>query len=389
VDSIKTVWPGIARARTIAAVAGVVGIAGFAVAVSSNAALWQSYLFGYVVFLSATLGCVGLTVLHHMVRGQWGYPVVRFFEAGAQILPLMLLLFIPLVMNAGSIFPWANASAVAGSEILQHKSHYLSQQWFAIRALIYFAIWIGTVFTLTRWADAEDKTGDANYAIKRMNFGAPMMVLFVITLTIAFTDLIMSLEVEWFSTIFGLLLLVGSVLLALAGATIYLINLQKAPTFDFVDFKQQWRDMGNLMLTFTILWAYMSFSQFLIIWSGNLPEEIGYYDRRTGTLWTYVGTVLVFLHFLLPFFLLLSSRLKRTPRMLAWTAGFIIALRLVDYAWDVIPSLHRTGQQFLWTDLAAVVGIGGLWTAAFLWNLGRRQMVPEYRAVTTEVVEHA
>lgn len=383
--SVKNAWPGFARMQPIFALIGVAGIGATFALANGQPSLWQSYLLGFVPWMSLVLGCVGLMLLHHLVRGQWSYPVIRLFEAGARSLPLMLVLLIPIILFAKNIYPWADANKVATSEILQGRSTYLNTQFFTIRMLIYFAVWMFATFMVTRWSSQEDNTGDPNLVIKRTNFSAPFMVLFVVCITAFMTDLVMSLEIEWFSTIYGLLWTVSSVLSTLAFATVYLLNVRnKEPFASIIEEKQQWRDMGNLMLTFTILWAYMSFSQFLIIWSGNLPEEIGYFVKRSGDLWTGIGTGLIFLHFLLPFFLLLSSRLKRTPAMLGGTAIFILLIRLVDVIWNVVPSLGRTGALIVLSDVTAFIGVGGLFLAFLIWNLNSRQITPTYMAVSAE-----
>lgn len=389
-ESTKEILPGLGRVQILGLAAAVAGVLMFGIGMAQDRIqAWESYLAGFWIFLALTFGCLAMTILKHVTRGKWGNPVIRFWEAGAMLMPLMFLLSVPILMNLGSIYGWARPEDVAHSELLKHKSPFLDPTFFTIRIVIYFALWSLIAFVLRKWSDDEDRTGDPRFVVKKTNFAAPAAVLFVLLVTFAATDLVMSLEEHWFSTIFGLLTVVGSALFATALATAILVNISnRAPYNDFLT-QLNWRDLGNLLLTMVILWAYMSFSQFLIIWAGNLPEEITYYAVRKEGIWQYVGTALVWLHFFLPFFLLLSSRLKRTPVMLGGVAIFIIVMRIVDLLWAVVPSQGREGLALHWMDLAAILAIGGLWVFGFTWLLSSRRLLPRYTFAQPEVVEHA
>lgn len=387
-----TVIPGAAKWQYAGLFLGVVGLGMLFVAHSQGEkGVFHAYLFGFIAWMGLTLGCLGLVLLQNLVRSAWANGVSRFFEAGSRAVPLMFVFFLPiLLIGLQSIYPWANPEEVAQSEVIKAKVGYLNVDFFTLRAFIYFVLWSIIAFVLGKWSIDEDKTGDSRFAIKRTNFAAPMTVLFVLSVTFAVTDWVMSVQTEWFSMIFGLLLIVGQSLTAVALATTYLTFVYKrSPYFEQLP-PNQFRDLGNLLLTLVILWAYMSFSQFLIIWSGNLPEETSYYLMRREGEWWYFGVGLIFLHFLLPFFLLLSSRLKKTPAMLQKVTIYILLIRIADIAWMVLPTFSRDGFPVSWMDLAAFVGMGGIWVAFFCWNLRRIQLLPTYSPVSqAEAVEHA
>lgn len=387
-------FPGLKNLQMVGLVFGVAGLGliGYAHSTGDKAA-FQSYLLGFMVWLMLTLGCLGITILKHLTLGTWGNPIIKFTEAGARNILIMGLLFIPLVMiGLSDVYPWADSARVASSKVLQHKAPYFDMSFFVIRAIAYFAIWTGIAFLLSKWSKEHDKTGNYNLFQRRTNFSAVAMVLFVLTVTFAATDWVMSLEEHWFSTIYGLWFVIGAALFALSLSTVYLVRASDKWPFNALKTRINWRDLGNLNLTLVVLWAYMSFSQFIIIWSGNLPEEITYYlDRQEGN-WMWFGAGLVFLHFLFPFFLLLSTRLKTTPKMLANVCAFICIVRVGDVIWAVVPSLHRKGAPFVWTDAAAVIGIGGIWLFTFIMMFRSGNVLPSYAAVkgeTEDSIDHA
>ncbi|HWP30385.1 MAG TPA: hypothetical protein VNK96_01475 [Fimbriimonadales bacterium] len=390
-EPTEKILPGSSRLQTVGLIIGIVGFALLATAYFANpTSFFESYLFGFMVWLTPTLGCLGLTLLYNMVRATWGYPIIRFFEAGTRVLPLMALLSIPIFIGIKYIYPWANPEEVAHDKVLQEKTAiFLTQPFFILRAVIYFGIWLLLMVWLNKWSRKEDETSDASYADKRSNLSAPGAVFFVICVTIAVTDLVMSLEPHWYSTIFGLLNVVGEALFALALAIIFMVIVRDRYPFSSLLERKNWRDVGNLTLTLVVLWAYMSFSQLLITWSGNLPEEITYYAARSEGNWRWFGGVLIFLHFFLPFFLLLSSHVKRTPRLLGAVAAWIVIMRIADIIWFVLPSFHRESAQFYWSDAAAFFAFGGIWVFYFLLQLKRAPLLPSYVLARQEVVESA
>ncbi len=388
------VFPGLRTLQATGLVVGLVGLGliGYSHSTGDKAA-FQSYLLGFVVWLMLSLGFLGITILKHLTQGTWGNPIIKFTEAGAKTVVMMALLFLPLLfVGLSSVYPWADAARVEGSKVLQHKAPYFDMTFFTVRSLVYFVIWAAIAFMLSKMSKQHDETGEYGFFQKKTNFAAVSMVFFVLTVTFASTDWVMSLEEHWFSTIFGFWFVIGGGLFALALSTVYLVRSSAKWPFSGLKTKINWRDLGNLNLALVVLWGYMSFSQFLIIWSGNLPEEITYYlDRNEGN-WMWFGAGLIFLHFLLPFFLLLSTRLKTTPKMLGNVALFICLMRVADVVWAVVPSLHRKGDPFVWTDVAAVIGIGGMWLFALMMFFRSDNVLPVYAATTdenSEVLEHA
>ncbi len=372
---------------------GALGMGGLIFAIATGVAgAWGSYLFGFMVWMSLTLGCLALIILQNITRGSWGTALVRFWDAGATNLILMAVLVVGLIVGGmPHLYPWADPDVLATNKLVAGKTAYLNPGFFAGRAAIYFAVWIFGWFWLTKRSREEDATGDPRLAGARQSFAAPWAVLFVITANFAVTDWVMSLEKEWFSTILGLLFVIGCALSAMALGTFFLVLARKTESFVGKLYNYQWKDLGNLLFTLTVLWAYMSFSQYLITYSGNLPEEIPYFIKRNVGGWEFVGGALIFLHFMLPFFLLLSSRTKRTPALLGGVALFIVLIRLVDVTWNVVPSLHREGFSFVWTDAAAIVGIGGFWLAVMMWRLRTTKLYPKYVELPkpAEAITHA
>ena len=243
---------------------------------------YTSYLFAYIVFLCFTLGCLGFSLLHHMIRGYWGLALLRIWEAGSRNVWLMAVLFIPIAygMFNGDLYHWSNAALVAKSEILQKKQFYLNPFWWSVRAVGYFLFWGLVANWMNRSSVKQDETGDERMGVRRQRFAAPAFLIFMLAGTFAFTDWVMSLDDEWYSTMFGLWFAICAGLSAMTLGNFVLGSLAKRKPYNQFWTANLGRDLGNVMLALTMLWAYTSLSQFLIIWSGNLPEEISYYVQR-------------------------------------------------------------------------------------------------------------
>jgi hypothetical protein len=372
---------GLGKLSIVATIAAIAGIALFFMGMNEPY-IWKSFHFGFVCWTFFTCGCLAMVILINVTRGTWGYPMLRFFESGAKLMPLMFIVALVMLAMKSQIYEWANPAIVEHSDFYKHKtSVFLTDSFFTGRTVFYFAFWSVCAYLLTGLYKKEDQTGDEKYFKQRTVLAAPLAVFFVLTLTFAATDWIMTLEEFWYSTIYGLLVTVGCALSAMAACILYLVGMSKHEPYKSLLTVKQWRDMGNLTLTMVILWGYMSFSQLLIIWSGNLPEEIVYFVKRREGVWLQVGTALVFGHFLLPFFLLLSSRLKRTAWMLGGTAVFILLMRFVDLVWNIIPSMGRPVQA---TDIGAFLAIGGIWLLCFAQILARVEPTPRYSLLPKE-----
>jgi hypothetical protein len=388
--------PGLRTATGVGVVLGVAGLGAWFAAYNQDQQLaWGSYLFGFVLWSVVSLGCLALVILQNLTKGRWGHALVRFWEAGALMLPYLLVVALPMfLVGYKYVYPWADPEKVAADHALQAKQFVMTPGFTLARVVFVFVVWMTILLVLRSLSRKQDETGNAMLARKRVNVAGPSAVFFVLTVTLAATDWVMSLEPHWYSTIFGLLFTVGAALTAMSLGTAYLATVREREPYNDALYDRQWRDLGNLLLTLTILWAYMSFSQFLIIWSGNLPEEIGYYVKRQEGIWSNVGAVLVFLHFLVPFFIFLSSLVKTRPQMLRFAALYLLAVHFVDVMWMVLPSLGREGGAVHWADFAAAAGIGGLWIAGMATALAKTPLVPNFdphadQLEGTEVAEHA
>ncbi len=352
---------------------------------------FRSYLVGYVFWVGITLGCLGLLLLQHVITGAWGLVIRRVLEAGTRTLPLMLLLFIPIVFGMKSLYEWMHVNEVQDEgvrKILLKKQPYLNFWFFVIRTLIYFAIWGGLMYLLNNWSAEQDRTAARGLKRKMNILSGPGIILFVLTVTFASVDWVMSLNPEWFSTIYGLLYVAGWTLSAFSLVIAIMVYLSTRPPLEGVVRAPHFHDLGKLLLAFVMLWAYFAFSQFLIIWSGNIPEETKWYLHRLRGGWGIVGVGLVILHFALPFFLLLSRDLKRNAKRLATIALLIFLMRLIDVFWLIEPEFNREHFRFSWMDLAAPLAFGGLWLAFFIWNLRLRPLLPFNDPNFDEAVEH-
>ena len=372
---------GIGRLQQRALIVGAIGavIGGLGVVLHPDQFM-PSWLIGFLFFTGMSLGCLALLMLQHMSGGQWGLVGRRVFEAGSRLLPLALLFFIPIVVFAPKLFLWARPDAVQADAILQFKAPYLNVKFFAVRGVIYFAAWIGMAYLLNSWSDQQDAGEVAQTEADTRRFrvvSAPGLLAYIILMSLAAVDWMMSLDPHWYSTIYGLIAVVGQGLAALSFTVAVLAILVAREPMTSVLKAHHFHDLGKLMLAFVMLWAYFSFSQFLIIWAGNLPEEIPYYLERLRGGWQYLSLALVFGHFILPFCLLLSQDLKKRPKLLARVAWFIVAIRLYDLIWLVAPSFnHGEGFPISLANIGVPLALGGLWVYLFAAQLQKRPLLP-------------
>ena len=343
-------------------------------ALFSGRQFFQSYLFAYVYWLGIALGCLGIIMLHNLSGGGWGVAIRGLLESGMNTLPLMALLFLPLVFGLHHLYEWARPEAVAKDAFLQHKAGYLNLPFFLGRAALYFALWIGAAIIMTRWS--RRAAADLTAAARLRAVSGPGLVVYVLTITFASIDWIMSLEAHWYSTIFGVHFLGGHGLAALAFAIVFSAILRRGQPVAQSIAESHRLDLGNLLLGFVMLWAYFTLSQWLIIWSANLPEEAVWYTRRNNGGWEWLARALVVFHFFVPFLLLLARRNKRRPEFLAMIAATILVMRLADIFWYTVPAFRPGELSLHWMDIAAPVGLGGIWLAGFLWQMERSAASP-------------
>jgi hypothetical protein len=370
---------GMRRAAMIAGAIGVLGLAiGFFVARDH---FFKSYLLGWSLFLALSLGGLAITMLHHITGGAWGFVLRRTHEASMGNLPLMGVLSVPILIGLAEIYPWARPELVAGDELLRHKSAYLNPSFFLVRLAIYFVVWSGMSFLLRRWSIEQDQhLNDARYRDRvkgRLRvLSGPGLVVYAMTVTFASIDLLMSLEPRWFSTIYALLMMVIQALMALAFGTATGALVPGLEALRRKNARSHFHDLGNLMLAFIMLWAYMMLSQYLIIWSGNLTEEVPWYLARWNDSWAAVTVLLVIVHFAMPFFFLLFRSNKRNLRSLGFLACWLLLAVLVDFVWFISPAFFPDGLAIHWLDVAALAGVGGIWLLAFTALLSRHPLIP-------------
>jgi len=361
-----------------AGVAGVI-VGATAGALTGDASqFFQSYLIGYMLCLGVTLGCLALGMVHQLSGGAWGVVLRRPIGAAARVLPVLTLLFIPILIGMSHLYIWTHADVVAADEALRQKQLYLNTPFFIARAVGYFLVWNGVSFFLNRWSLEQDRTGDPWIPRRMQRLSAAGLVLYGLTITFASFDWLMSIEPDWYSTIYGVLIIGGQGLSAMAFLILVIVWLSRRPPLNDIIVADHFHDAGNLTLAFVMLWAYFGFSQYLIIWAGNLPKEIAWYQHRLQTGWRVVGILLVLFHFAVPFLVLLSRRFKRQAATLARIAVAILIARVIDIFWLVAPEFHRDGISISWLDILVPVSLAAIWLGCFVWQLRGRAILPVY-----------
>ena len=351
----------------------------------------MSWTWAWGVFIALTLGCFGITLLHHVVRGSWGQAVLRLVEAGGGALAFftMALLFVPIALNFG--IPYSHwYPRPMDDPYMVTKALWLNPTMFGLRFALYFLIWIGLAWGLRKSSLRQDASFDLREQQLRTNWSSAGLVIFVITITLAATDWFMSMDPHWFSTIYGPLFMIVAANMALGLMTLIVaVNAKKSPYRDVISYNLT-RDLGNLCFMFTMLWIYFSLSQFLIIWSGNLPEFTSFYYKRQyeSQFLLFLGAANVVFGWFVPWMALLAPRTKRTLSILAWVAGGIVFMRLIDLYWTVMPFM-RGGQVLpMWTDLLALIAIGGFWVWAFGKTTSQAPLLPAHDTRLQEALHH-
>jgi hypothetical protein len=376
------------RSLVIGAIAAVVSIAGAFVAPGS---FYSAYLIGFMFWLGLSLGCMAILMLYHLVGGAWGTVIRRILESGMMTLPLMFVLFIPILLHLPRLYFWARPEVLADPKtdpkILDIAHSYLNFDGILLRYILYFVIWFGMAYFLNRWSTEQDSiAGQSTLRFRAMS--SIGLVIYSLTISFAVIDWVMSLQARWISTIYGLLFVAGEALSAFCFVVVIESILGKRKPMSEYLTDTEVHDHGKLMLAFVMVWAYFNFSQWLIIWAGNLPEEIPWYVRRLHGGWETVGLFLVVFHFAVPFALLLSRQLKRKAHTLVRIASWLIFMRIVDIFWHIEPSSHPT-FHLSWLHFTIIAGIGGLWMAYFFYNLRSRPLLPVNAPQTLRLLERS
>ena len=354
---------------------------------------FRAYLLAFMAWLGITLGSMAILMLRHLTKGAWGMVIRRILGAAMRCVPLMIALFIPLLFGIHRLYIWARPlEGIADKHLREHLQDitktYLTVNGFIVRAAIYFAIWWALSFFLTKWSAEQDHPPMRDNSARFKALSGPGLILYGFTITFAVIDWIMSIDPSWISTIFGLSFLIGQVLAALCFAVVVERILFRYKPMSELLKPEQVQDHGKFMLTFIMMWAYFAFSQWLIIWAGNLPEEITWYMRRLNGGWGYVGLFVVLFHFAVPFVFLISRPFKRDITRLVWLAVWLLLMRYVDLFWIIEPNFSMT-FKITWLDIVVPIAMGGLWLAYFFRNLSTMPLVPAYDVFAVEVLEPA
>ncbi len=342
-------------------------------------ALIHAYLVAYIYSLMIPLGCTAILMMHHLTGGWWGYPIRRLLEAASRTFGWMAILFIPILLGMKQLYPWVtDRGEMAGDPNYRFKLAYLNPQFFVVRVVIYFVILLILSYFLNKWSREQDRTGDPTLAKKLEGISGPGLILWGIVVTYSMIDWVMSLEPKWFSTIYGMIFMMVGTLMAISFVIIVLRRLSGEAPFKDVITPGQYNDLGNLMLTFTMLWAYLSFSQFLIIWSGNIKDEIPWYMTRAFGAWAVVAVILIVLHFGVPFLLLLQRNVKRRVERLTLVAGMMMILSVVDVYWLIVPAYEQDKPHFgsFLLDILFIAIIGGIWLSVYFRELKKMPLLP-------------
>ncbi len=371
------------RSLVIGAIAAIASVAGAFLAPDS---FYSAYLTGFMFWLGLSLGCMAILMLHHLVGGAWSIVIRRILESGMMTLPLMAVLFLPILFNLPKLYFWARPGLTDPKLVEIHHS-YLNFNGILVRYLVYFAIWFGMAYFLNRWSTEQDTiAGQSTLRFRALS--SIGLVIYSLTISFAVIDWVMSLQTRWISTIYGLIFIAGEAMSAFCFCVLIESILGKRKPMSEYLTDTEVHDHGKFMLTFVMVWTYFNFSQWLIIWAGNLPEEIPWYVRRMNGGWGEVGLFLVVFQFAVPFALLLSRQLKRKAHTLVRLASWIILMRMIDIFWHVEPASHPT-FHVSWLHFTIMAGIGGLWMAYFFHNLRSRPLLPLNAPQTLRLLERA
>lgn len=364
------------RVRTPVLAGGVVLLgASVAGAFFSSGDFFRGYLIGYLYLIALTLGSMALLMLQYLTGGAWGIMTRRTLEAATRTMPLVAILFVPIGFGLANLYDWARPDAVRGDELLQHRAGYMNPAFFLARAAIYLAIWITLAWFLNRWSVEQDRdAGNETGRLAKLSAGG--LILYGFSISFASVDWAESLQTKWASDMWGFMFIGAQALAALAFTIVVLAFLARREPMSHALKPDHFHDLGKMLFATLMLWAYFAFCQYLIVWSENLVSEIPYYLWRTGTSWGWFGVALIVLQFLIPALLLLSRGLKRIPVLLAGVAVFILIMHYMDLIWIVLPPYYRGGLRIQWMEVAAPLGLGGVWLWAYLRELPRYPLLP-------------
>lgn len=374
---------GLQSKGMMAAVAGAV-LAGIGFTLTGADRFYEAYLVAWVYWTGVGLGSLGLLMVNHLTGGAWGLIIRRILEAATRTLPVMAVLGLPILAGMGHLYHWTHPTT---DPVILEKAAYLNVPFFIGRYVFYFAVWCFLALRLSALSAEQDRTGAPAIADKMMRLSGGGLLVFGLTVTFALVDWTMSVNPHWFSTMWGLLYVVGFGLSAFAFAIYILARLGKEAPMDRIVNPSHFHDLGKLMFAFIMLWAYLSFSQFIIIYSANTLEEIPHYWVRSQHGWQYVAAILVVLHFILPYVLLLARDIKRDWSRVSKIALWLVGIRVVDYYWHVAPEFHPNLSVGL-IDIALPIALGGIFVMLFAMQLKGRPLLPLQDADLGKTLTH-
>ena len=348
---------------------------------------FHAYLTAYMAWLGVTLGCMAMLMVIHMTGGAWGMVIRRMLEAGVRTLPLMAVLFVPLIFAINHLYRWAHPERFAGDAHLAQLSHqYLSTTGYILRSVLYFALLLVLAYFLNKYSVEQDSPPERDLSPRFRVIAGPGLIVYGFAASFAVIDWVMSISAPWISTIYPLIFIAGQCLSAMCFVVVVESILARRSPMMLLLKPKEVQDHGKLILTWVMLWAYFSFSQFLITWAGNLPEEISWYTRRLYNGWGWIPLWLVLFHFAVPFALLLSRTFKRRTETLMWLAAWLMVMRYLDLFWFIEPNYHEN-LYASWQFIVMPFAIGGFWLWLYFRNLGSRPLLPLYDPNSRSVLE--
>ena len=370
-----------------AALAGIVlTIVGFVL--SGQERFFQAYLVAYTWVFGMVLGSMALLMVQHLSGGAWGVVIRRPLEAAVRTMPIMTVLYVPILFGIHDLYHWSHEEALAGDAMLQWKEPYLNTTFFIVRQVAYFVIWNVIGWLLTSWSAEQDRSAEVGLVRRFSILSGAGLVIYSLTVTFAMVDWTMSVNPHWFSTMWGPMYMVGQGLSAFALAVVVVILLAQTAPLNRVVTAHHLHDLGKFLFAFLMLHAYLSFSQFLIIWSANLAEEIPHYLVRWDDGFQYVSIFMIVGHFAIPYALLLSRDIKRSFTRLRLVAMWILFARLVEYFWHVAPEFHQEGLIIGVLDFATAIAVGGIFLALYAANLKKYALLPVHDPELPKALAH-
>lgn len=374
--------------RNPALVIGIIGILLSAVgAVLDVNQFLRSYLYAFLFISSLSLGSLAILMIQYLTGGGWGLLIRRIAEAGAKLMPLVLIAFIPILFGLKHLYPWTDTALMAKDHVLHAKAGYLNTPFFIGRSAFYLIAWVVIAFLITRWSEQQEERVEFSRTHALRKISAFGLVFLALTMTFAGVDWLMSLQPKWYSTMFGISYMVGNVLSGFAFVIIVATTLAAYEPISRFATRVFFRDLGNLLFATIMFWAYVTFSEFLLIWYANLREEVPWHLVRMHGGWGFISLLLVVLHFFLPWFILLSRSVKDHAKRLRVVAVLMIVMRAVCYYWLVLPTYHEE-LHVSWMDFVTVIGLTGIWLFFFVGQLRKLPLLPMHETQVREALAH-